>query len=405
MTSVGRLLVLALVVLPARVLAADVSFNGLLDARLYVPPSDGSYLVGDLGKLRFGYDDGGVNAQFAQALGEGRILLTPEFLATVTARFDPNYGPAIDLLDAWIQYKPVSQSPWQWSVKAGAFFPPISLENDGIGWTSFWTITPSAINSWLGSEIRIVGTQGTLVWRRNSQTLTIVGALFAWNENAGELITDRGWNLDDRVTGLYEQTRIPDSSALLMGEAPPTKEHLFKQFDDRPGWYLDLSWEPEGIGGFEIMRYDNDTDPKARRHDDIAWHTGFWDFGFQKQLGNVTLLSQALIGSTSTEPSSQFPLHTNFRSAYGLAGWDLDQWWLAARLEWFQTRTRAPGLSALLSEDGHAGTVSGSWVPRNWLRITAEFLMVDSTRPERASAGDAPRQIEKQFQLAARIYF
>jgi hypothetical protein len=405
MTRGRNLLALVFVVLPARVLAAEASFNGLLDARLFAPPSDGSYLAGDLGKLRFGYDDGSANAQFAQALGEGRILVTPALLATATARLDPNYGPVVDLLDAWIQYQPVSQSAWQWSVKAGAFFPPISLENDEIGWTSFWTITPSAINAWLGSEIRIIGTQGTLAWRRNSQTVTINAALFAWNENAGELMTDRGWNLDDRVTGLYGQTRIPDASALLMGQPPPAKEHLFKQFDSRPGWYLDLSWEPEGIGGFEVMRYDNDTDPKARRHDDVAWHTNFWDVGFQKQLGQVSVLSQALIGSTTTEPSSRLRLQTNFRSAYALAGWDLDQWWLAARLEWFQTRTRGAGSSDLLSEDGHAGTVSGSWIPRKWLRFTAEFLIADSTRPERALSGDAPRQIEKQFQLGARIYF
>jgi len=405
MKSIREALAAALLVLPAPAVAADVSFNGMLDARFFVPPADGSYLVGDLGKLRFGYDDGNASAQFVQALGEGRVLVTPELLASATARFDPNYGPAVDLLEAWVRYRPVSNSPWRWSVKAGAFFPPISLENDEIGWTDFWTLTPSAVNSWLGSEIRIIGTEGTLEWRRNGGTVTIIGSVFAWNENAGELIADRGWNLDDRVTGLYEQTRLPDASVILSGDTPPVTEHLFKQFDDRPGWYLDLSWEPEGIGGFEIMRYDNDSDPKARRRDDVAWHTSFWDFGLQKQIGNVTLLSQALLGSTAIEPSSEFQLHTNFRSVYGLAGLDLDKWWLAARVEWFQTRTRAPGSLELLSEDGHAVTVSASWLPVHWLRVTSEFLVSDSTRPERALVGDAPRQIEKQFQLAMRIYF
>jgi hypothetical protein len=59
----------------------------------------------------------------------------------------------------------------------------------------------------------------------------------------------------------------------------------------------------------------------------------------------------------------------------------------------------------MFSEDGHAGTISASWLPWKWLRLTSEFLLVDSTRPERAVTGDAPRQIEKQFQLAGRIYF
>jgi hypothetical protein len=384
--------------------AADFSFNGLLDARLFAPPSDGSYLAGDLGKLRFGYDNGSTSAQFVQAIGEGRVLITPELSASATARFDPNYGPAVDLIEAWVRYSPVPTSPWRWSVKTGAFFPPISLENDEIGWTSFWTLTPSAINSWLGSEIHVIGTEGALEWRRNGGTVTLIGALFAWNENAGELMTGRGWNLDDRVTGLFEQSRLPDASAVLFGGTPPLKEHLFKQIDDWPGWYLDLSWEPEGIGGFEIMRYDNDADPKAMRGDDVAWHTSFWDFGFQKQIGKITLLSQALIGSTTIEPPD-IHLDTNFRAVYALAGLDLDEWWLAARVDWFQTRTHAPGPAALLSEDGHAATIDVSWLPRKWLRLTSEFLVSDSTRPERAVVGDAPRQIEKQFQLAARIYF
>jgi hypothetical protein len=385
--------------------AADFSFNGMADVRLFVPPKDGSYLVGDLGKERFGYDNGGASASFVQGIGEGRVLITPEVLATATARFDPNYGPAVDLIEAWVRYRPVSTSSWRWSVKAGAFFPPISLENDEIGWTSFWTLTPSAINSWLGSEIRIIGTEGTLEWRRNGGTLTLIGALFARNENAGEFITDRGWNMDDRVTGLYEQSRLPDAGAVLFGGTPPLKTHLFKQFDDHPGWYLDLSWEPEDIGGFEIMRYDNNADPAVTRGDDVAWHTTFWDAGFRKQIGHLTLLSQAMSGATEIHPNPSFRLVTDFRGAYALAGWDMDVWWLAARIDWFQTRTYTPGPTPMFSEDGHAGTISASWLPWKWLRLTSEFLLVDSTRPERAVTGDAPRQIEKQFQLAGRIYF
>ena len=48
-----------------------------------------------------------------------------------------------------------------WSVKTGAFFPTISLENDDLGWTSPYTLTPSAINSWIGEELRTIGSEGT----------------------------------------------------------------------------------------------------------------------------------------------------------------------------------------------------------------------------------------------------
>src|SRR5215472_13062115 len=178
--------------------AADFSYNLYGDARFVLPPSDSSYLDGGLGKLRFGDDDGRPNVHFVEAIAEARAQITPEVLAVATGRFDPNFGPAADLLDAWVRYRPVSTTEWLWSVKAGAFFPPMSLENEEIGWTSFWTITPSAINSWVGSEIRILGAEGTLQWRRASGTITLIGALYGWNENAGELIAERGFNLDDR---------------------------------------------------------------------------------------------------------------------------------------------------------------------------------------------------------------
>lgn len=388
---------------PAR--AVDLSFNAYGDARLVVPPGDGSYLDGDLGKLHFGHDDGSPDAHFVEAIGEGRAQITPELLATATVRLDPNYGATVDLLEGWIRYRPVSTNEWTWSVKGGAFFPTFSLENDEIGWTSFWTLTPSAINSWVASEVRIIGSEGTLQWRRENGTVTLIGAVFALNENAGELISERGWNLDHHVTGLFEATRLPDATAVLFGGTPPLKTHLFKQFDANPGWYLDLSWEPADIGGFEVMRYDNEANPRAKSGDDTAWHTSFWEVGFQKQFGPVTFLSQVLDGTTLIQPTAQYRLQTNFRSAYGLIGLDLDEWWLAARADWFQTRSTTSGPFPLLSEDGHAGTLSASFQPRKWLRFTSEFLFSDSTRTERLLVGEKPRQIEKQFQLAVRLYY
>jgi hypothetical protein len=385
--------------------AIDFTFSAYGDVRFEVPPADGSYLDGDLGKLRFGEYSGSPNAYFEQAMGEVRAQITPEIMATATGRIDPNYGAAADLIEGWVRYRPVSTSDWSWSVRAGAFFPPISLENEEIGWTSFWTLTPSAINSWLGSEIRILGAEGTLQWRRESGTITLIGALFGWNENAGELMTDRGWTLDDRVSGLYSRERVPDESVKLIGGTPPDFTQPFKQFDGNPGWYLDLSWEPEDIGGFEVMRYDNNADPTVRRGGDIAWHTEFWDLGFRKQIDIVTVLAQAMDGTTTIQPAPRFRLSTNFHSAYALVGLDFDEWWFAARVDWYQTRTHAPGPPSPFSEDGHAETISASYQPAKWIRVTGEFLLNDSTRPERVLAGDPARAIEKQFQLALRFYY
>jgi hypothetical protein len=400
-----RLLLLsfAVTIVAPAAYAVDFTFNGMEDLRFVVPPGDESYLDGGLGKLHFGSGDGSPDVDFDQAIGQVRAQITPEIMATATGRLDPNYGAAVDLLESWVRYRPVSTNEWSWSVKAGAFFPPMSLENDEIGWTSFWTLTPSAINSWVGEELRVLGTEGTLQWRRMGGTVTLIGAVFAWNENAGYFLYTRGWTLDDRVAGLYSQIREPDTTVKIFGETSPQFDTPFKQFDGNPGWYLDLSWEPDDIGGFELMRYDNNANPAASGGGDTAWHTSFWDFGFRRQLGKVTVLAQAMDGETATLPVPTFRADTNFRSAYALAGIDLDDWWLAARADWFQIRGQPP-LPDLFGEDGHAATLSASWQARSWARLTGEFVLVDSTRPERAVGGEAPRQIEKQFQLALRIY-
>jgi hypothetical protein len=330
------------------------------------------------------------------------VLVTPELMMTATARIEDDYGPALNLIEAYMRYRPVSTNEWRWSMKVGAFFPPMSLENDQVGWTSFWTITPSAINSWAGAELRIIGAEGTLEWRRESGTLTLVGAVFGDNDPAGVMMADRGWSFDDRVSGLFGPERLPDASAF--GGPPPVTAHLFTEIDHRPGWYVDLSWEPTGIGGFEVMRYDNDADPTNVQGDQIAWHTRFWDVGFEKQLGKLTLLAQGMSGATTIEPSPFFRQTTDFKAAYALAGYDMDEWWAAARFDVFQTRTTA-SFPSDLNEDGHAFTLALSWLPKKWLRFTGELLSIDDTRAERVLVGEAPHQIETQFQLLARVYF
>src|SRR5262249_60757069 len=79
-----------------------------------------------------------------------------------------------------------------WSVKAGAFFPTISLENDDIGWTSPYTLTPSAINTWIGEELRTIGGEGNLRWRTpDLRTITFTASLFRGNDPARRLMARR----------------------------------------------------------------------------------------------------------------------------------------------------------------------------------------------------------------------
>jgi hypothetical protein len=374
--------------------AATIGFSGTADARIIAPPDDDAYLDGGLGKTRYGEDD--PNVKIGDIVGavtaqEGAWSFQAE------GRINAEYGPALDLLDGFARYTAPSNTEWSWSVRAGAFFPPLSLENDQVGWSSFWTITPSAIDSWVGAELRTIGAEGSLAWHSNGNDVTLNGALFGWNDTAGVLIAERGWNFDDRVTGLFEKTRLPDAVA-----GRPLSVHLFDEVDSTPGWYLDLSYEIDGATGFEVMRYDNEVDPTKPR----GWHTAFWDLGFRRQIGAVTILSQAMSGSTLIRPSVAAFVATNFKSAYALVGWDLDRWWLAARTDVFQTRTQTATVApSPLSEDGYSFDATASYAPRNWLRLSAEYLYVDDRRAQRLLDGDPAREAAGQFQFVVRTSF
>jgi hypothetical protein len=407
MRPIVPLLSFLLLLVPGSAQAMDFHFSGYGDGRMvFAPTNSGSYLDGGLGKLRFGEDDGHPGFHLTEFVGSASVQLDGSWSATAVGRINPEYGPAIDLIEGYVRYKPVSTSSWRWSVQAGAFFPPISLENDQLGWQPFWTLTPSAINSWIGAEIRVIGAQGTLEWRRNEATLAINAALFGFNDPMGVVMSDRGWNFDDHPVGLFDHYRLPDSLSAIFGTPPPFHAELFKEIDQRPGWYVDVSYEPEG-SGIELMTYDNNVDPSTHAGADFGWHTQFWDIGAYHQIdGLVTLLAQGMSGSTEVVPSPYFFSKTDFRSAYLLAGVDVDKWWFATRGDYFDTRTRNSfGLSPLLSEVGRAWTLAANYAPETWVRFSGEYLLVNSTRQQRVLDGDPAHLIEHQLQFSVRFFF
>jgi hypothetical protein len=385
--------------------AADFGFEGYGDLRFVAPSSEVSYLDGGLGKLRYGAEDGQPNIHLSEIAVQGHAQFTGELSAVVVLRADPAHGPTLDMLEGYVRYRPVSTNAWRWSLKVGAFFPAISLENNEIGWTSYWTLTPSAINSWIGDELRTIGGEGKLEWRSAARTIAVTGALFGFNDPAGVMIAHRGWTLNDRPTGLFEHSREPDVIAIAFGEPIPYQAQLFAEIDHRLGWYAQASWNETGIGFINVTRYDNRGRDDVQMGDQFAWETNFWSGGLRTGFEEFELLAQAMTGYTAVEPFEGFEVETYFKAAYALIGWERGDWRLAARADLFQTRTETPFGPNSASEDGHAFTLAASWLPKQWLRLTAEYVAVQSTRRQRLAMGLGADQTDRQFQLAARFYF
>ncbi len=386
--------------LPGIVHAQDVKLDAFGDVRGVAAPNERSWRDGGLGKTRYG--NGDVVPAFGELSAIGTAQLLPELSAYAHARVEPDQRSGADLIEAYARYRPVSTTPLRWSFKTGAFFPPISLENDGIGWTSLWTLTPSAINSWVGEELRTIGGEGRLEWRGETHTLEAVAALFGANDPAGVLLAERGWTFGDRPIGLFDRSRLPNV-ILRPGQTAPIYSLPFQEIDSRPGWYAGATWRATGYGRLALLYYDNEADPTAT-NGEFAWHTRFWSVGAETRVDAIVVLAQLMVGTTSFAPGGRNS-STDFEATYLLIGWERGAWRLAARFDQFRTTGYAPGGSVDFGERGVAGTVALTWRPTDWLRITGEVLTISSRREQRELEGLAATQHGTQAQLAFRFFY
>jgi hypothetical protein len=204
--------------------------------------------------------------------------------------------------------------------------------------------------------------------------------------------------------------RLPDVFANDLGLDTMTAS-LFKELDDRVGYYARAAWISEGFGRIELFRYDNRADPAA--FDVVpAWRTEFWSAGLETQVDAFEILAQGMAGETEVAPFGLFDRVVEFWSAYVLAGREFGDWRVAARAEIFGsdavTANFISGITAKdpeYSEHGHAFTLAVTWTPEEWLRLTAEVLHVDSDRAQREEAGLAHRSRETQLQIGGRFLF
>ena len=134
-----------------------------LDLRAVSSDGRESFLDNGQGKLRFDEDHQGIQlgrlrAAWNQPLGE-------VFSAHVEAStWDDDDKNPIDLTEAYLEYRPYPRAGLRTRLRLGAFYPPMSLESRAVGWETPYTITPSAISSWIGEEIRTVGLEGQVDW-------------------------------------------------------------------------------------------------------------------------------------------------------------------------------------------------------------------------------------------------
>jgi hypothetical protein len=365
-----------------------------LDARLVSSNGERTFVNGGLGTLR--YDD----TQSGLRLGRARVALSEALGEVWSLRLDASaWGDhdrnPIDLTEAYVQFRPYPFAGYRFRLKAGAFHAPISLENRAAGWESPYTLSYSAINTWLGEELRTIGVEGQLDWlgtrTGHGFDLALTGGLFGWNDPAGTVISNRGFALDDRQTTLFGRVGSSNSSPLQSVE-------LFHEIDDRAGYYAGIEGRYSDRVVVRALHYDNRANPAAFDSAAYAWDTRFNSVGLRVESDDGwTAIVQYLDGVTYVEDSG-WP----FRARFALVSRQLHNHRLSVRYDSFAVYSESTDGDG--SQQGHAWTAAYVFEPNTHWRFTLEWLRVTSDTANRALELGLPRlATETQVQAAVRF--
>jgi hypothetical protein len=391
----------------------DVQIKGLVDARLALTQDTQSWQDRGFGKARYGggaSGDGRALARLAEASLILQARLTWDLSAIAHVAVASQQQQAVDAIEAFLTYKPASTSAVRFRAKAGAFFPPISLENTGLAWTSPFTISSSAINSWVGEELRVVGTEATLARAVEGGEVSITTAAFGFNDPAGSVLAWRGWAVHDREAGLFDRLPLAQLPAFRPGGSASgqiSAVEPFTDLDDRVGYYVAANWVGDQGLRLRAIYYDNRANDLVFDGRQYAWNTRFGSIGASIILENGTdIVAQAMAGNTKMATFPTFSVVNNdFASAFVLASHEWDRHRISSRAEYFEVRDRDFTRDDPNGERGRAVTFSYIFRPDDRQRFTVEVLNIRSTRQRRIGFGLPARANETLVQASYRFFF
>jgi hypothetical protein len=394
------------------VFSKDV-FTVLLDGRMVVADGSRSFVKKGFGITRWqGNDKGDFTPQITPV--EADLIWTPRFTSSLNANisvsWQRDHNPGVGVMEAFINYYPAETGTFSVSARAGLMWPEISLEHStGGAWSVVNTITPSAINSWVGEEVRVVGAEGTVHANLNQHLLSFTAAVFGWNDTSGTLLSYRGWALSDikgTAPGYYPLP--PFNPFIAQIQQNQTQNTL--NIDHRPGFYTRIDWRPPLPFGVAAFYYDNNGNPKAfTAAGQWGWRTRFGNLGINADLdasGNTRLIAQGMIGSTQMgfKSNGRLWVDTDYESAFVLVSHNFGPFAAATRVEAFRTREHGSEMPPDNDQDGWAWTTAIRKNLTDHLTVYGEALNVHSWRGTRVSLGglNSPFESQTVLQIALR---
>jgi len=376
-------------------------FSGTFDLRTILSGKEESWLEGGQGRTLYGGQPsvGRTNRRDA-TLKLTRLALEMKwkegpFQMHVQANADdgPSDSGALGLAEAWVGFRHSFSEIQRVSFRLGLLIPPLSLEHPDTAWSTRYTLTPSAINTWIGEEVRPLALEWNLTrdWQ-GLFPLTWTGAVFSNNDPAGSILAWRGWSLHDhqwRTGSTLPISAIPAKLAPRSNRVQP-----FKEIDGRPGFYTGLSMSSPSSWKIRYL-FSHSLAPEdvLDAENEYTWTTFYHHLALEWQpsfFHDLKLISQLMRGVTWMGPVHAPGVNARFSALYLMASLDLKEHGRASlRFDRFRVEDRDRG-SDFNDSDGWALTLA---YLRPWKKhhlFGVEGVVVDSHRPGNLSLPEDP---------------
>ena len=269
-------------------------------------------------------------------------------------------------------------------LRAGQFFLPTSRENKDELWQSPYALSFSALNSWIGEEVRPIGVD--LQYRHITgagHAITAAGTAFRGNDTMGTLLAWRGWSSGNRIAATGEVLPLPP-----LGSLPvffPLQRHdgtqpFGRDLDGHTGYSARLRYSLPERGNVQYTFVDNQGDRLLHRGQ-YAWATRYHQLG--AEVGNADRLivaAEYMRGKTGMGQGAAF-VDADFYAAYLLISQKLGRSRFSGRYEMFNTEERDFSPAEWNGEHGRAWTFTWLYDLRPDLRVGAEFTQWTGARP------------------------
>jgi hypothetical protein len=243
---------------------------------------------------------------------------------------------------------------------------PFSLEHTGPAVTPLYTLTPSALSTWVWEEGRIVGA-AVDQWRVLSNGLRfslLFGSGFG-PDQMGRLLAVRGWVLSDALAGVNSDAPLPVQNGAMS---------VFDERDHRPSLYsLATLTDEQEILSLRLGYFDTLGDQGTTG----VWETRFGTAGvILRPIGRLELLAQYMEGVAMVRGAAN---DVGFSGFYALVSFGYRNHRASVRYDAF--RTNDLDGAPFFREHGDGVTLAYFFELGLRHRVGFEYVFLHSRRP------------------------